>query len=79
MAKKNESSAGAAPAAETKLAEATHLAVRARTDGFRRAGRAWPAADTVVPIGELSDGQVRQLMDEPLLLVTPVVPPAEPK
>lgn len=46
----------------------THLIVRARTDaGFRRAGRLWPAADTRLPLGELSRAQLEMLLGEPEL------------
>jgi len=58
----------AAPAVDTAV---THLVVQARRDGFRRAGRAWPAEQTVVPIDAFTEDQVRELLAEPQLVVVP--------
>ena len=49
--------------------KATHLAVRALRDGFRRAGRAWSKEETTVPLAELDEAQVAALEAEPLLVV----------
>lgn len=69
--------AAAAPAVNAAV---THLVVHAKRDGFRRAGRAWPAEQTVVPIEEFTDEQVRELLAEPQLVVVPsVVDPDEKK
>ena len=47
----------------------THLAVRALRDGFRRAGRAWSAEETTVPLADFSKEQIGALEAEPLLTV----------
>lgn len=57
--------------------KATHLTVRALKDGFRRAGRAWPAEETTVPIEEFSKEQLAALESEPLLTVKRVTVAAE--
>lgn len=49
--------------------KATHLAVRALRDGFRRAGRAWSKEETTVPLAEIDEAQVAALEAEPLLVV----------
>lgn len=48
----------------------TGIHVRALVDGFRRAGRAWPAAGVEVPAGEYDADQLAALLDEPMLVVT---------
>lgn len=50
----------------------THLRVRARRDGFRRCGRAWPAAGVTVPADDFSDDEIARLLDEPMLDVTAI-------
>ena len=61
-------------------AAVTHLVVQAKRDGFRRAGRAWPAEQTIVPIDEFTEDQVRELLAEPQLVVVPsTVDPTEKK
>lgn len=57
--------------------KATHLSVRAARDGFRRAGRAWSAEETTVPIEEFTKEQVAALEAEPLLTVKRVTVAAE--
>lgn len=67
----------ASPAVDAAV---THLFVQAKRDGFRRAGRAWPAEQTVVPIDEFTEDQVRELLSEPQLVVVPsTVDPSEKK
>ncbi|HRQ57658.1 MAG TPA: hypothetical protein PLN31_09575 [Azoarcus taiwanensis] len=53
----------------------THLHVRALRDGFRRCGRAWPAAGVEVPAEDFSDEEITRLLNEPLLAVMPVCRP----
>lgn len=53
----------------------THLHVRALRDGFRRCGRAWPAAGVEVPAGGFSDEEITRLLNEPQLAVMPVFRP----
>lgn len=50
----------------------THLQVRSLVAGFRRAGRAWPAEDVTVDVGEFTVEQVEQLVSEPMLVVLPI-------
>lgn len=45
------------------------LRVIAKTDGFRRACRAW-SGETKVPMDELSAEQLKQLRNEPQLIVS---------
>lgn len=47
----------------------THLIVKSSVDGFRRAGRAWPAAETVVQVDEFTEAEITDLMTEPKLTV----------
>lgn len=51
---------------------ATHLVVRARSNGFRRCGRAWPDTETTVAVDDLAEGDVERLLAEPELIVTAV-------
>lgn len=60
-AKKSQS-----PATE-RVAEA--LVVVARTEGFRRAGRAWSTAPTTVPLDQLTEAAIEALKGEPMLSV----------
>jgi hypothetical protein len=58
------------------------LRIVARVDGFRRAGRAWPAAGVDVPFDELDADQVEALKNESMLVVSEVdieSAPADPK
>lgn len=48
------------------------LEVRSATEGFRRAGRAWGKAPTVVPVSELTKEQIAALKAEPNLVVAEV-------
>jgi len=43
--------------------------VTAKRDGFRRAGRAWPASGTVVNRSELTEERIAALCAEPNLVV----------
>ena len=53
----------------------THLHVRAARDGFRRCGRAWPAAGVTVAVDEFGEDEIERLLNDPDLLVTPVCDP----
>jgi hypothetical protein len=67
-----KSEAAQTKATATKAAPRPRLQVAAKRAGFRRAGRAWPAEPTVVPIGGedgLSEDQVAALKGEPNLFV----------
>lgn len=44
------------------------LSVTAKVDGFRRAGRAWAKTETIVPLHELADEHVDQIMSDPMLI-----------
>lgn len=55
-----------------KPSKAARLHITARTDGFRRCGRAWPAAGVTVPADEFSAEQLDALCAEPQLVVTEV-------
>ncbi|MBE5529194.1 hypothetical protein A9J41_14670 [Laribacter hongkongensis] len=43
--------------------------VRALTERFRRAGREFTREPVMIPRDELSDAELKQLLDEPLLAV----------
>lgn len=45
------------------------LSISAKREGFRRAGRAWSKDATVVKLSDLTDEQIAQIMDEPMLEV----------
>ena len=74
---------GESTAAETRPGTGNvvaQLIVSAKVEGFRRAGRAWPAEQTVVPIDEFTEDQVHELLAEPQLVVVPsAVDPTEKK
>lgn len=55
----------------------THFHIAARTDGFRRCGRAWPAAGVEVAVEDLAEGDIERLLAEPELVVTPIAKGAE--
>ncbi len=55
----------------------THYHIAARTDGFRRCGRAWPAAGVEVAVEDLAEGDIERLLAERELVVTPVAKAAE--
>ena len=50
----------------------THFHIAARTDGFRRCGRAWPAAGVTVAVEDLAEGDIERLLAERELVVTPI-------
>lgn len=52
------------------------LSVQSSREGFRRAGRAWSKEAVVVPLSELSEGQIEQLRNEAMLTVTETDIPA---
>lgn len=66
---KTPASAPADPAPPARGPVATHLIVRARTNGFRRCGRAWPDTETTVAVDDLAEGDVDRLLAEPELIV----------
>ncbi len=53
--------------------------VTSQIDGFRRGGRAWTVAPTVVALAEFDKEQLEQIRAEPKLLVADVedITPAE--
>lgn len=53
--------------------------VVAKRDGFRRAGRAWPASGAVVKRSEMTKKQLDELCAEPALVIQFTEIPAEPK
>lgn len=56
----------------------TAVSVIAQTEGFRRAGRVWSKAPTIVPIEDLSDDDLQALRREPKLSVAFVADEGEP-
>ena len=72
MAGKNTQGNGKQKAAAVIDETVTHLQVRALSEGFRRAGRAWPATPVIVPVDEFDEAQIEQLLAEPMLVVAPV-------
>lgn len=46
------------------------LAITAVREGFRRAGRSWSVAPTVVALAELTAEQIKALREEPALVVS---------
>lgn len=64
-----------APAA-SKPKAVPGLWVVAKTDGFRRAGIAWPKAGIGVALSALTKAQVKDLRAEPRLTVTDIEIPA---
>lgn len=81
MAGENKKTTTKKPAAALAVdAAVTHLVVQAKRDGFRRAGRSWPAEQTVVSVDEFDEDQVSELLAEPQLIVVPsTVDPTEKK
>lgn len=80
MAKKQASGAAAVFTAEELATDPcatapTLLHVRALQDGFRRAGRAWPAAGVVVAVADFTPLQLAQIVADPGLVVTPAEAP----
>lgn len=56
-----------------KAGESTQgVEVIAKADVFYRAGRAWSNTPTVVPLSELTEEQLQELQDEPMLIVRTV-------
>lgn len=77
----NQGKSAAAPAAATKQdgkketvkrEKVAGIKVVSQTDGFRRGGRTWTVAPTVVAVSEFSDEQLEQIRAEPKLLVSDV-------
>jgi len=70
----NDQPAGATvlPGANATVGGATSVAIQvsSKTDGFRRAGRAWTKEPVTVPLEELSEEQVEALLQEPELTVS---------
>jgi hypothetical protein len=48
------------------------LRVTAKAEGFRRAGRTWPATPTELPLADFKKGEVEQLRAEPMLVIEDV-------
>jgi len=67
-----QEAAAKAEAEKAKQGTIPALCVRAKTRGFRRGGRAWPPTDTVVPVSEFTDEQLRAIKNEAELIVTEV-------
>lgn len=63
---------GAKPAAAKKAPVAKALIVKAKADGFRRAGRRWSATEETVSIADFTAEQVKALRGEPMLDVVVV-------
>ena len=56
-----------------------YITVTARVPGFRRAGRAWPAEETTVPVADFGAEEIAALRAEPNLVVVDAPgAPAEP-
>lgn len=53
-------------------APVTHLHVRALADGYRRCGRAWPAAGVEVEADAYTEDELLRLLDDRGLVVTPI-------
>lgn len=59
--------------AAKKAGDATQgVEVIAKTDVFYRAGRQWGQTPTVVPLSDLTEDELQELRDEPLLIVRDV-------
>lgn len=52
-----------------------HYAISASRDGFRRAGRAWTRAATVVAADDITEAQLEQLRADPNITVTETAAP----
>ena len=63
-----------ATAKDTKKAgeAAKGIEVIAKTEVFYRAGRQWGQNPTVVPLAELTEDELQELRDEPMLIVRDV-------
>ena len=76
MAKNNSGGNAAASKAAAekkgKTGNVTALRVSAKREGFRRGGRAWGKEAATVKLSELSDEQIEQIKNEPMLDVTEV-------
>ena len=59
-------------AAKDSAEKEAGLSVRSKTAGFRRAGRAWPAEETIVRAADFTEAQIEALHDEPELFVSEV-------
>lgn len=64
-------SATAAPSAAVP-ADHTHVKVVAKRAGFRRAGRAFGDDAVYIPLDELGEGELEQLLSEPMLVAMTV-------
>lgn len=62
----------AAGEAPSNAAAIVALIVKAKRDGFRRAGRAWSREQTRVDVAELSEADIEALFAEPMLDVVGV-------
>jgi hypothetical protein len=75
--KKLQGAGRGAAAAATAAPAGTHLSIRALSEGFRRAGRAWSVQAVLVPVEDFTTEQLEQLLAEPQLVVRPADAPAE--
>lgn len=50
-----------------------HLRIKARREGFRRAGHAWSMTEQTVSVADFTADQLEALQDEPMLIVTPII------
>lgn len=76
-ASKGESGAAAQPSVQATAQDNTTrrlvaIEVISRVDGFWRGGRQWTIAPQTVPLSELSDAQLLEIKEEPLLIVRDV-------
>lgn len=73
--KPEEKAKVSAPAAKTEKVKA--LEITSKDDGFRRAGRAFSRTPSNVPLADLTEEQVEQLKNEPMLIVREIELDAE--
>lgn len=53
------------------------LSVTSKKEGFRRGGRAWSGTAETVDPGDFTAAQLKQIQNEPMLIVHEVDPPKE--
>ena len=61
------------PALGVAIGGFTHLSIKARREGYRRAGRAWSMTEQTVLASHFSTEQIEALQNEPMLIVTPMI------
>lgn len=52
---------------------ATHLRIKSKREGFRRAGHAWSMTEQTVSAADFTADQADALQNEPMLIVTPII------